>query len=170
MHNILKIFLLALLLSIQSAFALTTPTTPTKQEAPIVETTVEVNQSGIAKFESNAKGYYSRTKESLEAFRNKQSVHFALLRDQTKVKLGIKVSEDVFKGLAPIFSPPPAPEPIPGTIEGDGITPAKIDNPMDYGTLIFATAMASLFSSIWMFYGVLFLVVFIMLRALFKMF
>ncbi len=168
MSTFFKIFFLVLLLSASNSFAVTTPK---KEDPSKVETSTEISTtSSLGNFESKAKDYFYRTKDSLEVFRNKQAVHFASLRDQTKVKLNIQVSEDVLKRLAPMFSPPPAPEPIPGTVEGDGIKPEKIDNPMDYGTLIFATAMASLFASMLMFYGVLFLLVFIILRATVKMF
>jgi hypothetical protein len=166
MNNFLKIFFLILFFGYQSVFALTTP----KEEVVKVEVSAEENtESGLDSFESKAKGYFTKTKESLEAFRIKQADHYNLLRDKTKVKLNIQVSEDVFKRLAPMFTPPPAPSGIPGTVEGDGIEPKKIDNPMDYGTLIFATSMASLFSNTLMFYGVLFLLTFIFLRAIFKM-
>lgn len=142
----------------------------TEQKETQVKTEVTPNASSLDNFELKAKGYFARTKDAIEVFRIKQADHFSTLRDQTKIKLDIKVSEDVFKRLAPMFTAPPAPSGVPGTVEGDGIQPSKIDNPMDYGTLIFATSMASLFSNTLIFYGVLFLLAFIFLRAIFKMF
>ncbi len=166
MNNFLKIFLLTLFLVAPNTLAVTTA-----KEEVIVETSTEVvPSSGLDNFESKAKGYFATTKDTIEVFRVKQADHFATLRDQTKIKLGIKVSDDVFERLAPMFTPPPAPSGIPGTAENDGIEPKKIDNPMDYATLIFATSMASLFGNTLIFYGVLFLLAFIFLRAIFKMF
>lgn len=109
-------------------------------------------------------------KDKLETFRKKQAKHYANLRDTTKAKLGIKNGEGTIN-TTPDFADL-APQPIsndnPDT--SNDLDLIKTDDPMDYGVLIFATAMASLFGIVWMFYTAIVLLVILILRSLFRMF
>jgi hypothetical protein len=158
MYKIFTIFTIAIILYTGKAFALDeNPTT----------TSANIDTSSI---EEIGKTWISSTKEFIEVFRIKQAQYFINLRDTTKVKLGIKVSDDILEKINETLSPPPAPTPIPGTEQGDGLYFKKVDNPIDYGTLILATALASLFSSILMFYGISIILAFFILRFIFRMF
>jgi hypothetical protein len=172
MYKIFVVTLIAFFIGTSISFAITNTDQKLKAETVATETSTEVVVSDSDKIESKLQTLYSKYKTLLEEFRNKQALYFSTLRDETKIKLGIEVTGDILKDLAPTFSPPPAPMPI-GTDDpktmGE-VAPKKMDNPMDYATLIFATSLASLFSSVLMFYGVLAFLVFLLIRVFFRMF
>lgn len=158
MYRIFTLFILAVTLYTGKAFAL-------NENSATASTSIDVSS-----IEETGKTWFSTTKESIEIFRVKQAEHFTTLRDVKKVKLGIKVSDDVLKKISENFAPPPTPTPIPGTEQDDGLYIKEADNPADYGALILAIALASFFSSILMFYGVSVLLALFVLRFIFKMF
>jgi hypothetical protein len=136
--------------------------------------TITLGQDSIninTDLENKATGIFSSIYSNIEKFRLKQSLYFGDLRDKTKRTLGMQIKEDLIKKIAPIFKAPSGP-----TFEGD--TPSKLgeldnsklDNPKEYGILIFTTSMASLFGNSIMFYGVLAFMVLYIIRTLFKMF
>lgn len=96
---------------------------------------------------------YQNSKLFLEEFRVKQMNHFARERDEARAE----VNQTTVATL-------------PGAPVDDGIEVAKVNNPMDYGMLVLSTALASFFASVAMFYGALFLIVFLIIRLFFKLF
>lgn len=161
MKNFFIIFSLTFLLSIQSALAVTTE----KNE----EHSAASSSPSFTAAEKKATNWFLSTKASLEEFRLKQATHFGDLRDSTKLKLGISVESDVWQNLGPLLNPPPAPDPMQDP-QAQGVESKKMDNPMDYGMLIFATALASLFASVLMFYGILLFLLIAGFRFIFRMF
>lgn len=171
----LSLIVLFVLFGVQNVFAVTdlkvnAPPENSVQATSSDKAVVEVTPSSLDKVETKLKTSFAGVYTYVEAYRNKQAIYFQDLRDKTKIKLGIEVSSEIVDRLKPFFEAPPAPVAIPGTEDGDGLYIKEVDNPKDYGLLIFATAMASLFASVLMFYGVLILLIFIVLRTIFKMF
>ncbi|MCC7436330.1 hypothetical protein IT402_00420 [Candidatus Nomurabacteria bacterium] len=115
--------------------------------------------------------FYS-LKEKIEVFRKKQAIYFTNLRDSTKMKLGIKISEDALQNLTPDFAnmAPTIATEEKSSENVEGLEKAELDNPMDYVTLIYSTALASLFGSVLMFYAAFFLILLLILRFIFRMF
>jgi hypothetical protein len=121
--------------------------------------------------ENKTTGMFSSIRLDLEKFRLKQASYFANLRDKTKSKLGMQIKEDVINKITPIFKAPVVTVPGSETPQKLGdLDNTKIDNPKEYGILIFATSMASLFASSIMFYSVLVFMVLYILRTFFKIF
>lgn len=87
----------------------------------------------------------------VEAFRLEQATGYTTLRDKTRLALGITPGET----KAPVT---------------DAIPPLKVDNPLQYLTLIYATAMAAFFSSAALFYTGTVLIVLLLLRFIFNLF
>lgn len=144
--------------------------TKQKVEVTTTEAVPIVEESSKSPTEIKLNKLYISSRDKIEDFRKKQAYYFATVRDVLKVKLGIQVTGDILEKLGPTFSPPPAP-----TITNDpqklgDLEIKKMDNPVDYGKLIFYTSMASLFSSALMFYGVLAFLVFFLIRVVFRMF
>ena len=83
----------------------------------------------------------------VEAWRTKEATYYTALRDKTKTQLDITKS-------AATTTP----------VSVDGLPPVKTDNPMQWVTLIFATACASLFSNMVIFYISAILLILLVLR------
>jgi hypothetical protein len=91
-------------------------------------------------------------KKTLEDFRIKQLTYFAKERDDSRAKIDQKDTV------------------VPPSFENGDIEVAKVGNPTDYGMLILATSLASFFSSAWMFYGAIILILLLIVRFIFKSF
>lgn len=91
-------------------------------------------------------------KQKIEDFRIKQMTYFAKERDDSRAKIDQK---DVL---------------VPPTFENGAVEVSKVGSPTDYGMFILATALASFFASVWMFYGAIILVLFLIIRFIFKSF
>lgn len=102
---------------------------------------------------------FDNSKSFLETFRLKQATHFAKERDIAKEKLNIQKTDSSKVTQTGVSG-----------INDDLPQIGKVDNPMDYGTLILSTALASFFASTLMFYGALILIALLLIRAIFKMF
>lgn len=87
----------------------------------------------------------------IETFRAHEAVSYAILRDQTKVTLGI----------TQVKAP---------TVASDGLPPLKFDNPMQYVTLVYATACASFFGSAAVFYIGCILIILLAVRFVVNLF
>ena len=163
----MKIFWLSItfvfVISCTSAFAVE----PNTSEIVVKDNTITASR--LDRAELFLKTALTPIYNNIEVFRQKESQHFTLIRDKTKIKLGINLAQDALEKIKPFLAPPSAPSAIPGENPGESLEIKKIDNPMDYGTLIGTTALASLFSSVWMFYTVLILLLFFLIRTLIKM-
>ncbi len=118
--------------------------------------------------------------DTIEAFRQKQAVYFAALRDEAKQSLDMQAKDDVIKKLSPIFSPPTT-APMIGddaTAPPDDLALTENDNPLQiykasdskhYGTLLLGTVAASFFGSMVFFYAVAIIMLLFLLRLLFKL-
>ncbi len=139
------------------------------QNAIAIEAETQVSLTpNLDKAESKLKNIFYPLYNQIEVFRQKKAEHFAIVRDETKLKLGIDLKEDAIERLKPFLSPPSAPSPLPSYNPDESLQIKKMDNPTDYGRLILFTALASLFASIWMFYAILLLLIFVFLRTVFK--
>ncbi len=148
-----------------TAFSALTPTSPNPANT-VATTPSEALDTAENTVESVATPFL----KGLESFRLAQAEHFATLRDKTKIKLGLEVSADIMEKIKPYLTPPTsAPSPVAGVVSQDVLKPVKLDNPGDYAILVGATAMASLFGTMMMFYAVLVLLTFLVLRWLFKL-
>ncbi len=130
-----------------------------------------VTSKSITIPEGKIQEIYFSTREKIETFRKKQAVYFAELRDKTKAKLGIEIKDKIIENITPDFAdmaPQVGTEKNPENLSD--LNKAELDNPMDYGTLIYSTALASLFGIIWMFYTAFALLIILILRSLFRMF
>lgn len=96
--------------------------------------------------------YYFDFKKRLEDFRKKQAEHFSSERDASKAKIDEK---DVI---------------VPQTGENGAIEVAKVGSPTDYGMLVLSTALASFFASTIMFYGAIIIILFLLIRFIFRSF
>ncbi len=145
--------------------------TPVVKEPVTTESKVEAVSpaTGLDKAETKLRSILGPIYDSLEIYRKKQADYFTIARDKTKLKLGINLAEDAIERIKPFLAPPPAPSAIPGTDTVEGLEIKKLDNPTDYGKLIIFSALASLFASIWMFYTVLVLLIFFLIRLVFRM-
>ena len=167
MNKVFFVSVLVFILGYQNALAATSVA-----KEPTTEPTVEVAvtpASSLDKAETKLKDILGPIYTSLEVFRKKQAEHFAVVRDKMKVKLGIDLTEDALERIKPFLAPPPAPSAVPGVDPQEDLEIKKLDNPKDYGALIGSTALASLFASVWMFYTVLVLLLFFLIRSIFKM-
>lgn len=90
---------------------------------------------------------------SVESFRTKEASYYAALRDETKKALGITPSQH---GAA--------------TVGEYGLPVIKADNPVQYFTLIYATALAAFFGSQVIFYVSVVLIILLILRFIVNMF
>ncbi len=100
---------------------------------------------------SQLTGWFNPLLAKIEAFRIKEAASYAALRDQTKVALGIT---DIKKP----------------TVASDGLPPLQFDSPMQYLTLIYATACAAFFGNSLVFYISIILVVLLLLRSIVNFF
>ena len=166
----LFVSVLVLSISFQSVSAATT-VKEAETKAVAVEPKVEVvtPASGLDKAETKLREILGPIYQSLEVFRKKQAEHFVVVRDKTKIKLGINLAEDALERLKPFLAPPTAPSAVPGVGPQEGLEIKKLDNPKDYAALIGSTALASLFSNVWMFYTGIVLLLFFILRFIFRM-
>lgn len=126
--------------------------------------------SNISIPDGKIKEVFYNLRDKLEVFRKKEFSHFSILRDKTKIKLNIEVPTEVKDSITPDFATSESQIDKSDDVTLGYLEKENLDNPMDYGTLVYATALASLFGSIIMFYTALILILFLILRVLFKMF
>lgn len=92
-----------------------------------------------------------KAKAFVESIRTKQADYFTTLRDSKRTLLG----------LDPVGTP---------STDADGLQVKRVDNPVDYAMLIVATALASFFSHVMLFYAISIIIIFLLIRVLVKMF
>lgn len=136
--------------------------------------------SAISLGEGKIGTVFSNLYNKVEVFRQKQLLYFEKLRDDAKQALGMQIKDDVIKKLSPIFAPPTtAPVIGTGSDQQDDLAFTKGDNPLEiykssnskyYVNLMIGTVMASFFSSVMFFYAVCALVLFLLIRLVFKLF
>jgi hypothetical protein len=169
MRKLICLIFVALL--IYSVPVIASTTSSTKEQTPTAPKTTEAEiKVETDSFESKAKSIFNSIFNTIEVFRKKEAVYFANMRDETKVKIGIKVTDDVLKKIAPDFAAPQPPSAVPEPQKLSDLEVKKMDNPVDYGKLIYSTALASLFDNSLMFYGVLIFLTFFAIRLIFRMF
>lgn len=122
---------------------------------------------------ARVQSWISTTFATVEPFRIRQAAHFSAMADTVRARIGIAVSEQVgdavqqkvSKALAPDNTKAPA-----KTAEPEADKTAKkqgVDNPLDYGVLVGAMAMAAFFGNMIGFYvGILLLGLFIIRMAI----
>lgn len=113
---------------------------------------------------------YYEAKEYVENFRKEQAIYFSELRDKTKIKLDIKVDKDIFDKFSLEVKPKKDIVVDENAQTLADLNQTKLDNPLDYGTLILATSLAVFFNSQLMFYGLSIFIIFLILRFFFRMF
>lgn len=130
---------------------------------PATDTTVplSLNTSSIIAFGLSIK-------EKVDVFRIAQAKHFATVRDDARQKLGLPSAPSVTDVLMP--KAPSAPGAFTSEEATSGIKIYKADNPLEYPRLVGATALAAFFGQAMLFYIVLVIVFFFVLRFLYRMF
>jgi hypothetical protein len=109
---------------------------------------------------STVKAWIGTFLEKVEVFRARKAGYYIRLREETKEKLGINTFQGAIKVLVPNT-------PEPTAVPGDKATekPAEVKNdPMDYATLVYSAALASLFAQKAIFYIVFILFVLFIIR------
>lgn len=93
---------------------------------------------------------FEKSKAFVEGFRIKQMEYFTTLRDTKRALLGLEAI---------------------GTIDAnsDIVQVKRVDNPVDYIALIFATTLASFFSHATLFYAISLIFIFLLIRFLVRM-
>lgn len=119
--------------------------------------------------DAKAKNFFIPIYNSVESFRKEKAEFFVSSRDRAKYNLGMALSENALEKIKPFFAPPTAPSALPNEDSSESLKVNKIDNPKDYGLFIFYSAMASMFSNIWLFYAVCVLLIFFTIKTIFKM-
>lgn len=122
-----------------------------------------ITPAGDIDIEAQVVNLVGGPKGFMETFRKKQAVYFTTLRDTTKEKIGIKDTSS-------LSDAPPAPLPFTDSETMGDLPQYKQDSPWDYVILIFATAMATVFSEILLFYISLVILTFFIIRFFFRMF
>lgn len=117
-------------------------------------------------------GVLSSAVAFLEPFRTAQAKKYATLRDTVKARIGIEVANQVGSQVTKILTPeiPAAPN-IPGVATSTATQGARIgtvDNPFDYVTLVYATALASTFGHKAAFYIAVVLIALISIRFIIR--
>ncbi len=114
--------------------------------------------------ENKLKGILGSVFGSIDPWRAKQATYFATLRDKKKVELGIKTAKDVYDALKPAPAAPGQEQTL------SDLPPGATVNLGSYVVLIYATAFASIFSSIALFYITLILLVLFLIRFIIRIF
>jgi hypothetical protein len=116
-----------------------------------------------------AKTWVGTVFSTIEPWRIKQADYFIALRDTTKKELGVDESSDVLSQLTLQNKNPEVPA-LPGE-ERPAQTATQRAFPIGkYGTLIYASALASIFASVALFYITVALLLILILRFFFRLF
>ncbi len=135
-----------------------------------------IGQVGVASFGTTPSMLFSREGveakltaliafvfNDIEPWRLRQAQHFAELREEKRFELGISTARDTYSGY--ITTTPEAPA-LPGGQDTTSYIPAEKQklNVTGYATLLYATSLAKLFSSMILFYVVILLVLILIIR------
>lgn len=132
---------------------------------------VGIDEVSRTEVEGKLKGIFLSVFSKIDPWREKQSIYFTKLRDVTRERLGLKTIVDAYKTLAPQ---------VPGSTAVSGENKEKTIGNVSVGydqvplglyfTLIYATALASIFSSIALFYILSVLLLLFVLRFIIRIF
>jgi hypothetical protein len=126
----------------------------------------------IGNVEAQLKGTLGTLFAKIEPWRVKQAAHFTALRDRKKAELGIDSAKDVYDALTPDAPEAPA---APGTPQEEQDL-ADLQNDYQgidlagYGIYIYAMALATIFSSVALFYITGILLALFVLRMIIRLF
>ncbi len=121
--------------------------------------------------ETTLRGILGNVFSIIDPWRQKQAQHFTTLRDAAREKVGVKSIKEAYDTFAPL--PPEVPA-APGDTKEDTVADLALGYeaiPIGaYITLIYATALATIFSSIALFYITLTLLSLLVLRFIIRIF
>ncbi len=135
-------------------------------------TTAEAEAAPIKNVETQLRGILATAFAKIEPWRQKQAKYFTELRDKKKEELGINSAKDVYDALTPEAPEAPA---TPGSTQqeedlSDLSTQYDGVDFLGYGVYLYATAFATIFSSIALFYIAAVLLALMVLRFLLRLF
>ncbi len=145
---------------------------PMTLSAQTTATVTETETAPINNVETQLKGILATAFAKIEPWRKKQAEYFSTLRDKKKEELGINSAKDVYDALTPEAPEAPA---TPGSTQqeedlGDLSDQYKGADLVGYGVFLYATALATIFSSIALFYISAILLTLFVLRFILRLF